>query len=133
MTTKRLMVYHTSNNQIIWSNKLVILWIPNPNRKCFDVIISPVLTPGTKSAAYDSTTLAIFSFLQTLCFSDFKSSFKYKWTDLGIFLSDVKNSSVVGGHADFAFVLSLQYCNISFLLCSLQSICYFLKSVQHKH
>ena len=66
MTTKRLMVYHTINNQIIWSNKPVILWIPNPNRNYFDVIISPLLTPCTKSVAYNSTTFVIFSLLESL-------------------------------------------------------------------
>ena len=78
MTTKRLTVYHTINNHTIRSNKPVILWIPNPNRKCFDVMISPLLTTCTKSAAYDSTTLVIFSLLEKLCLSDFKSSVKNK-------------------------------------------------------
>ena len=68
MATKWLMVYHTINNHRIWSNKPSILWIPNPNRKCFDIIISPLLTPCNKSAAYDSSTLVIFSLLETLCF-----------------------------------------------------------------
>ena len=51
LTTKQLMVYQTINNEIIWSNKSVILWLPNPNIKCFDVIISLLLNPCTKSAA----------------------------------------------------------------------------------
>ena len=118
MTTKWLAVY-----QIIWSNKPVILWIHNPNRKCFDVIISPLLTACTISAAYDSTTLVIFSLLDTLCFSDFKSTFKSKWTDSVIFLSDVENCIVVGGHARFVF--PLQTAIYLFLLCLLQSIWYF--------
>ena len=123
MTTKWLAVYHTINYQIIWSNKPVILWIHNPNRKCFDGIIPPLLTAFTESVAYDSTTLVIFSLLDTLGFSNFKSSFKNKWTDSVIFLTDVENCSVVGGHARFVF--SLQTAIYLFLLCSLQSIWYF--------
>ena len=52
---------------VIWSNKPVILSIPNPDRKCFDVIF-PLLTPCTKSATYDSTALVIFLLLETLRF-----------------------------------------------------------------
>ena len=66
MTTKRLMVYHTIKNQMIWSNKSVILCILNSNTKCLDVIISHLLTPCTKFAAYNSTTLVILSLLETL-------------------------------------------------------------------
>ena len=97
-----------------------MLWMPNPNRKCFDVIISPILAPCIKSAAYDSTAIVIFSYLETLYLSDFKTSGKSKWTDSGIFLSDVENCSVFGVHG--GFVCSLQYCNAKFLLYSLQSI-----------
>ena len=54
------------------------------------------------------------------CFSELKGSVINIRTESGIFLLDVENCSVVAGHDGFA--CSLQCCNISFFLCSLQSL-----------
>ena len=88
------MISYYANRHLKKSCKPRIIWTPSANMKCFAVLVSPLLTPCTRSAEYDCINLPMFSLLLGLCLSVLRSSVINRVTNLG---SSVENWSIIGG------------------------------------